>query len=333
MNFRLTTILYIFALLAAALAAFGAWGILVLLGVLILWASACGRMFSSITEYVVILFVCWFLWLLTIPAASPPIGSWPRQNASVCSFHVESIADGMIAYDREFGRLPTNIQHGKNDLHSWRVELLREFDEALYQRIDVDVGWDAAINRPITNQRALEFHCDYRSISPQNSSDYYVVVGPQTFYVPEQVRSLKDCRDARDTTLLLLEAKRQTPWAKPEDLPYEQAVELLTSVVVPAENGGHVLDPGYFYKEVSFRHAAMADGSVIRLACPLSRETAEAILTIDGGESVPLSALTTSYRSIDWPTCISFALFLLLALAPLPKFIGRARNPPASGSS
>jgi hypothetical protein len=126
---------------------------------------------------------------------------------------------------------------------------------------------------------------------------------------------------------MVLEAPgRSTPWLKPNDLTYDEALDLLTSR--PPEGMGHVSEhsPGFFYKRERSPviHAAFADGQVRAIELPLSRGLAKALLTIDGGEAVDEQEFYTStHPQLDYAKIYAFTAFVLLALLPAGRLVRR----------
>jgi prepilin-type processing-associated H-X9-DG protein len=110
----------------------------------------------------------------------------------------------------------------------------------------------------------------------------------------------------------------------PEDLAFEEAVELLVS---PPSDGyyTHYFDKGFYYKPAQGINVAFADGSVKTLALPLSREHAEALLTINGGEDVDPEDIQPE---LDYARIYALSVFVLVSLLPAVKFWPRRKAAP-----
>jgi hypothetical protein len=78
------------------------------------------------------------------------------------------------------------------------------------------------------------------------NSGYYAIVGPGTVFEGPDGVKIRDITDGTSNTLMIVEAKRNIPWTKPEDIPFDPEKPL-------PELGGFV--SGRFT-------AALADGSV-----------------------------------------------------------------------
>ena len=129
--------------------------------------------------------------------------------------------------------------------HSWRVELLPFLNQkALYERYQMNEPWDSPSNRKVLAEMPDNFHSPYDD--PQSpDSGYFALVGRGTVFEGTVGIKLNQITDGTTYTVMLVEAKRNIPWTKPEDIPFDPDKPL------PAL-GGFV--PGQF-------GAAMCDGS------------------------------------------------------------------------
>ena len=90
--------------------------------------------------------------------------------------------------------------------------------------------------------------------------------------------------DGTSNTLMLVEAKRDIPWTKPEDIPYDKDHP-------SPKLGGHY--PNLFL-------AALANGRVLPFSDKLPEDLLKALLTRNGGELVDLD--DPRYQPIPAPT-------------------------------
>jgi uncharacterized protein (TIGR03067 family) len=130
--------------------------------------------------------------------------------------------------------------------YSWRVALLPYLGQApLYEQYRFDEPWDSPANKKVLDEMPDVYR--HPSDPPEvTNSAYYAVVGPGTIFDGEQGRRFADVVDGTRYTILVVEAKREAPWTKPEDVPFDPDKPL-------PELGG--------FTEGGFR-ALLADGSV-----------------------------------------------------------------------
>jgi hypothetical protein len=101
------------------------------------------------------------------------------------------------------------------------------------------------------------------------NSAYFAVVGPETVFSDADGMKLPSIKDGTSNTILLMEAKRDIPWTKPEDLPYSKDA--------PLPNLGGFAENGFF--------AALCDGSVRFMTSP-DETLLRSLITSAGGERV-----------------------------------------------
>jgi hypothetical protein len=168
--------------------------------------------------------------------------------------NLKRIGVAMHNFHDSHGRFPpaaprtskTRAPKPENPPHSWRVALL-PFVEAvdLYERYRFDEPWDSPHNRELLAEMPDVYRHPSDPLEVTNSA-YYAVVGPGTIFDGEQGRRFADVVDGTRYTILVVEAKREVPWTKPEDVPFDPDKPL-------PELGG--------FTEGGFR-ALLADGSV-----------------------------------------------------------------------
>jgi hypothetical protein len=132
--------------------------------------------------------------------------------------------------DRHQQRLPPAAVMGPDGKtpHSWRVEILPflgKGGEALYKQYRLDEPWDSPANKRVLAQMPDVFRSaddDLRS----NNSSFFALVGPGTVFDGNQGIKIDQIFDGTTATILLVEAKRNIPWTKPEDIPYDRTKPL-----------------------------------------------------------------------------------------------------------
>lgn len=100
------------------------------------------------------------------------------------------------------------------------------------------------------------------------TTDYVVLVGEETVFQPNKPSKISEITDGTSTTLLVVEAKSNIPWTKPEDIP------CVPNGPLPKLGG---------FTDVGF-NAARADGSVLFVEKSIDAAVLRAMITPRGGE-------------------------------------------------
>lgn len=104
---------------------------------------------------------------------------------------------------------------------SWRVELLPLLGyEELYKQYRLDEPWDSEANLRFLQAVPAVYRSPFDRPQSTNAS-YFAVTGPGTVFDGNEGTPVVEIRDGLSNTLLWVEAKREIPWTKPEDIAYE----------------------------------------------------------------------------------------------------------------
>jgi hypothetical protein len=161
-------------------------------------------------------------------------------------------------------------------LLSWRVLLLPYLGQGnLYQLFRLDEAWDSPHNRKLLKEMPKVYSPPGVTTRQPYSTFYQVFVGKGTVFEGKRGISLVNITDGSSCTMLIVEAGKAVPWTKPEDLEYA------ADKPIPPLGG---LFPQVF-------HAALADGSVVRLRKNFDERTMRCAITPDGGEVLVLDHL------------------------------------------
>jgi uncharacterized protein (TIGR03067 family) len=143
--------------------------------------------------------------------------------------NLKRIGVGMHNFHDSHGRFPpaaprtskTRAPKPENPPHSWRVALLPFVEAAhLYERYRFDEPWDSPHNRELIGEMPDVYR--HPSDAPEvTNSAYYVLVVTGTVFDGEQGIGYADVLDGTRYTILVVEAKRDVPWTKPEDVPFD----------------------------------------------------------------------------------------------------------------
>ena len=330
MQFTIQTLLLATLVVWASLAAFGVAGIgfaVVVLGVVAVIRSVEWRWtWRNVLLAVVILLI---LVGLLLPAIQVPRESH-RQAA--CMNNLKQLALALLNYHSDHGHFPpacVTDADGK-PMHSWRVLILPYMEgKALYDQYDFDEPWDGPNNSKLADQVSWEFDCPNEPDTDRDFSvtNYVAVVGPRTVW-RDGGMSLEDIPDGGGNTIMLVEvADSKINWMQPTDLSWEEAL----GQVAPKSSAGiafrHTEGETYFHHGIRVTNAVLADSSLRILLEGISPKTLEALLTIDGGESIDLDGL--SKRKINWTNCTALVVLVVSILLLLLRPRRRSQDPTA----
>jgi beta-lactamase regulating signal transducer with metallopeptidase domain len=176
--------------------------------------------------------------------------------------NMKQIMLAMHNYYSTYNRLPPAVVYetlpdGTKVGRSWRVELLPFFSEAdLYQQYRKDEPWDSEANKKVLAKMPAVFRAP--SDDPTSTSAaYFVLTGPTTMFPGEKGIQFQDATDGLSNTIALVDAKRDIPWTKPEDIAYDPAKPM-------PEFGG--------WNQPNLTLAGFADGSVQGIAADIDQQ-------------------------------------------------------------
>jgi Protein of unknown function (DUF1559) len=157
--------------------------------------------------------------------------------------------------------------------YSWRVAILPYIDQqALYNAYKFDEPWDSPSNRELlTKMPAVYRHPS----QPANASttSYVAPMSRDAIMQPTgDGTKIQDITDGTSNTIMVVEAKTDIPWTKPDDLP----VGDLKDFRAPAPKIPGVTPDGFY--------GAMADGSVRFFSSDNNPQVLKALFSRDGGE-------------------------------------------------
>ena len=205
--------------------------------------------------------------------------------------NMKQLTLAMMMYEDTHHCLPASAQQNKagEKLLSWRVSILPFLgDEGreLFEQFHQDESWDSEHNRKLIAKMPALFR-DPHDDPNSTTASYFMPTGKGTIGeidpTPGNPRIMvgtkfMDITDGTSQTILLVEAKRDIPWTKPEDI----EVDVDPAKPLP-KFGGHWL-PGVF-------GAAFADGSVHVISDATDPKVLRALFTINGGEPIDRNAL------------------------------------------
>ncbi len=216
---------------------------------------------------------------------TPPIKAaraTARQNVNMSN--LRQIALAMHNYADANKHFPPAVLIGPDGKtpYSWRVALLPLLGyDALYKQYRFNEPWDSAENRKVLEQMPTVYrHPNNESAA---NSSYFVLTGPDTVFPDGKGTSPADITDGTSTTILAIEAKRDIPWTKPEDIVY--------TANGPAPQLGGWSERG--------ANVAFCDGSVRFLANDVDEKLLRAMISKAGGERIDGSNLDRGATSTE----------------------------------
>lgn len=175
-------------------------------------------------------------------------------------------------------------------LHSWRVNLCREFDRSdLYRKWNFDAAWDASENHDITTHwlpvLTSPFRPDRQDSRQRAFADYGLISGPSTVNPPEGPVTLDFIseHDGLGQTLLVGECSGlQLIWTEPRD-PDVTREKIGIARVTSSKPKSDALLSSYSQYGVC---ALFADGSAKQLSKDIDLKLLIALCTVNGGETI-----------------------------------------------
>jgi hypothetical protein len=334
MKFSLATVAYVFALLAAGMAALGVpLGVLASLFVLGYWWWN-PRWPATVIELWTIVLVI----LVVIGLLLPTIDT-PRESSRVmaCGGDLRFLARALQEYQTMNRRLPPAGDANSNTM-SWRVAILPWLESNdLYKNYRRDESWNSPSNAQVASQR-LVCPSDPGLTVGTPQTNYFAIVGGRTVWGDGWEPPALN--DASSQTIMLIEAAGLSiPWAQPRDLSFDEAVKLLTGQSQNQVMHPRRPEPGFFEKGYGQRqeglHVAFADGEIGFVPIPISKELATAMLTANGGEAIARH-VTEQFRVPQTDYGKMYALFVFVLLSLLPgamRVVRRARSSEDSPAS
>ena len=184
--------------------------------------------------------------------------------------HVRQNALSLHNYESAFGGFPPSVlthkESGKK--YSWRIAILPFVDrQDIYDRYDFTQEWDSPHNLEVTSEMPDIFRSDTDDVDSTNTS-FFMLTGAGGAFSEEASTTIQDFSDGTSNTLMLIEAKRDVHWAKPED------------IVIDPDNP--LPDFGGFHK--GGFNVGRADGSVQFVPENVAEDILREYFTRDGGE-------------------------------------------------
>ncbi len=188
--------------------------------------------------------------VLAVASIALPAIAKTRESASRMQSmnNMKQIGLAMFMYLDKNNHFPPAVVMGPDGKtpHSWRIEILPFIEQTnLYNQYKMDEPWDSPANKKVLAAMPDIFRSPPEERGANNAS-YFVLTGPKTMFSGKDGIKIGEITGGTSNTIMFVEAKRDIPWTKPEDIDCDPAKPLPTF-------GGHF--PGGFC-------AGYADGSV-----------------------------------------------------------------------
>ncbi len=211
----------------------------------------------------------------------PAVGaSREAARRAQCVNNMKQIGLAMHNYASTNNCFPPAVLFGPDGKtpYSWRVAILPYLEQAsLYNQYRFDELWDGPNNKKLLDKMPALYACpsDDQAVSSHFTS-YFVPTGPDTIFPPrKEGTGFADITDGTSLTLLVVEAKREIPWTKPEDIP----------IVIDPANFNQSMPPMGGTHPGGF-DALFADGSARFIKDSIAKQVLRALFTRAGGEVI-----------------------------------------------
>ena len=122
-----------------------------------------------------------------------------------------------VLYGGKSGKVP----------YSWRVALLPYLEQQdLYNSYNFDEPWDGPSNSKLLDKMPAVYGYPRLGGTSKTHAAYFVFTGEQTMLGKGAQPSFMDITDGMSNTILAVEAQREIPWTKPEDIPFDPQLPL-----------------------------------------------------------------------------------------------------------
>ncbi len=189
--------------------------------------------------------------------------------------NLKQIGLAMHNYHDTHNQFPAPVMMGPDGKtpHSWRVAILPFIDQAeLYNQYKFDEPWDSEHNKKLAEQIPPVYRHPMDK-QDSKSASYFALVGANTLMGDNKRGTrMADIVDGTSNTLLIVEAKRDIPWSKPEDIAYSE-----DRAKAPPELGG-------WFKQGFL--TVMGDGAARMISKAVAKNTLQNLIERNDGQPI-----------------------------------------------
>lgn len=189
--------------------------------------------------------------------------------------NLKQIGLALHNYHDTHGHFPAPVMMGPDGKtpHSWRVAILPFVEEAdMFNQYRFDEPWDSEHNKKVTEKIPPVFRHPMDKKDSTNAS-FFALVGTNTLMGDNKRNTrMADITDGTSNTLMIVEAKRDIPWSKPEDIAY------------PDDRTKALPELGGFFKQGFL--AGFGDGSVRMIFKSIDKTTLQNLIERNDGNVI-----------------------------------------------
>jgi hypothetical protein len=186
--------------------------------------------------------------------------------------NLKQLALAMHNYHSTTNAFPAKAIYDKDGkaLLSWRVMILPYVEQDnLYMQFNLDEAWDSPHNKKLLARMPAVFKAPAGKPKHPYGTFYQGFHGKGAFFDGKSGIAIGDITDGTSNTIMIVEAAKDVPWTKPEDLPFVPDKPL-------PKLGGVFGGEGF--------NAAFADGAVRFLPGTIKESSLKKMITRNGGE-------------------------------------------------
>jgi len=206
---------------------------------------------------------------LLLPAVQAARESARRMSSSN---NIKQIILAIYNHESAYRKIPNRVIRDKdgNPLLSWRVQILPYIEQqALYEQFHLDEPWDSPHNIQLVEKMPQTYANPRFDLQP-GQTVYLAPYGKDCGW-PGKNFGFSAITDGTSNTIALAEVAPHlaVPWTAPDDLDIDE-------------------NPGTSWMAGEGANVGMFDGSVRFLSSELAEEIVRALMTINGGEPIPM---------------------------------------------
>jgi prepilin-type processing-associated H-X9-DG protein len=206
---------------------------------------------------------------LLLPAVQAARDAARRMSSSN---NMKQIMLAIYNFESAYRKFPERVTRDKAGapLLSWRVAILPYIEQNnLYQQFHLDEPWDSPHNITLLERMPQTYANPQVEVAP-GYTVYLAPVGKNAGWLDKNMR-LSAITDGTSNTIALTEVAPHlaVPWTAPDDLDIDE-------------------NPGTSWMSDRGANVGMFDGSVRWLPAQLAEDVLRALMTINGGEVIPM---------------------------------------------